>query len=476
MDLAGHLKIPDGQISRTRLDELMTARRVHMEKGFKFQVSFAIGGWEDSKYFSSVLRQTDVRSTFVTEIHNMIETYAFDGVDIDWEFPVTGGAVDGIPEDRENYVQFLRELRAKLGTNRLISIAGGAGQEAFRGFDVKNIIKLVDWIGVMSYDFFGAWESKWGAFVGPNAPLYHSAPPGYSGKLNVDWAIKQYACNGDKQPNKIIMGVPFYGRWWYKTVAGAHSNDFPLFRTAELHSNGAYGGSAAYWELLDEWKIDDDRSAYEKHWDDRSKTPWAVKNDLVVSYDDEKSIAAKIQYANAHNLGGVMVWAVDQDDRHYRLLSTVFNELCHVAVGNANTFKCNPLGDEKRWWTLTEDKDKAGMCGKNAPLYNGFYAMCDPDDPGFSCCSNSGYCGSGSSFCNCPNCVDYGKNPELLIKEPIKPSRPIQWHVGFDLAKPGMIHTMIVKSMVDFNIYYTDTLLFCRSLQVNLVVDHQLQN
>lgn len=85
---------------------------------------------------------------------------------------------EGIAADKENYVTFLRELRAKLGIDRLISIAGGAGTEAFNGFDVPNIVKYVDWIGVMSYDFFGAWDSQWGAYVGPNAPLYHSAPPG----------------------------------------------------------------------------------------------------------------------------------------------------------------------------------------------------------------------------------------------------------------------------------------------------------
>lgn len=375
MNSSGHLKIPDGLVSVKRLNELMTARRVHIENGKDFKVSFAIGGWEDSKYFSLVLNRDASRNLFINEIERIIETYDFDGVDIDWEYPITGGAVQGIPEDRENYVTFLRALRQKLGRNRLLSIAAGAGQESFTGFDVKNILKYVDWIGVMSYDFFGAWDSQWGAYVGPNAPLYHSAPPGYSGKLNVNWAMKQYTCIG-AQPNKIVMGIPFYGRFWYKTVAGKDEKNYPIFRTAEMDSShGTYGGSAAYWELLDEWNINGN-AVYEKHWDKRSMTPWAINNGLFVTYDNEKSIAAKVQYANGHNLVGVMIWAVDQDSTDHELLGTVFNSLCDDSVGNANTFKCNPLGTEKRWWTLVEDKDKAGACGKNAPLYKGMNISC----------------------------------------------------------------------------------------------------
>lgn len=368
MDSSGRLTMPSGDLSQQRLNELLAARRVHIENGKDFKVSFAIGGWVDSNFFSDVLNNRGTRAVFITEIQQMLEKYEFDGIDLDWEYPITGGAVTGLPADRANYVTFLGELRQKLGKNRLISIAAAAGQEAFTGFDVKNIVKYVDWIGVMSYDFFGAWDSKWGAFVGPNAPLYHSAPPGYSGKLNVNWAIKQYACIG-RQPNKIVMGVPFYGRFWYKTVAGPEK-DYPIYRTAEIDSNGAYGGSVAYWELLDDWKIESN-SGYKKHWDNGSMTPWAIHNGLVVTYDNEKSIAAKIQYANDKNLAGVMIWAVDQDSTDNRLIDSVFKGLCDVAVDNSNKFKCNPLGEEKRWWTLIEDKDKAGMCGKNAPLYNG---------------------------------------------------------------------------------------------------------
>jgi len=197
--------------------------------------------------------------------------------------------------------------------------------------------------------------------------------------------MKQYVCNG-KKPSKIVMAVPFYGRFWYKTSAGRDPS-YPLFRMAERLNNGSYGGDVTYFELLDDWKLDAD-AKFQKYWDSRSSTPWATDGDMTLSYENERSIAEKIKYMNDHNLGGVMIWAVHQDSMDYSLLDTVFKDACDGSSGDDIRYKCNPLGSEKRWWTWDEHEGNAGMCGKMAPLYKGFYPLCDPDDPGYSCCSD----------------------------------------------------------------------------------------
>src|SRR5262249_16924074 len=59
------------------------------------QALVAIGGWLGSKYFSDVAATPQSRERFVA---SCIDLYfrdypgVFDGIDIDWEFPVKGGA------------------------------------------------------------------------------------------------------------------------------------------------------------------------------------------------------------------------------------------------------------------------------------------------------------------------------------------------------------------------------------------------
>ena len=43
-------------------------------------------------------------------------------------------------------------------------------------------------------------------------------------------------------------------------------------------------------------------------------------------------------------------------------------DLCQRTNPNEINFKCSPL-KERHWWTWDDDKVKAGMCGRSAPLF-----------------------------------------------------------------------------------------------------------
>ena len=59
-----------------------------------------------------------------------------------------------------------------------------------------------------------------------------------------------------------------------------------------------------------------------RQWDKVSQTPWLFnpKTKIFISYDDPQSIAVKVKYAKSKNLGGVMVWSVDEDSDNGELL------------------------------------------------------------------------------------------------------------------------------------------------------------
>ncbi len=52
---------------------------------------FAVGGWENSQYFSDIAANPNKRIQFIASVIEIIDEYDLDGVDVDWEYPVTGG-------------------------------------------------------------------------------------------------------------------------------------------------------------------------------------------------------------------------------------------------------------------------------------------------------------------------------------------------------------------------------------------------
>lgn len=97
---------PDHSSAQTSTDaEVEEAARSNLESLMKnkaeipgLKVTFAVGGWENSQYFSSMAADLKLKQNFLASVLRTIDEYDFDGVDIDWEYPVTGGAHEGNPQ------------------------------------------------------------------------------------------------------------------------------------------------------------------------------------------------------------------------------------------------------------------------------------------------------------------------------------------------------------------------------------------
>lgn len=87
------------------------------------KVFIAVGGWAASgPPFSNMARTAAGRATFIQSAIDLMDTYGFDGIDLDWEYPVAEDR-DGQPEDKENYVRLVRELKAALRGRKQITVA-----------------------------------------------------------------------------------------------------------------------------------------------------------------------------------------------------------------------------------------------------------------------------------------------------------------------------------------------------------------
>lgn len=66
--------------------------------------------------FSNLAGSADSQAKFFSSLISFLQNYGFDGVDIDWEYPVASER-SGKKEDYDNAVTFLQNLRKALGSS-----------------------------------------------------------------------------------------------------------------------------------------------------------------------------------------------------------------------------------------------------------------------------------------------------------------------------------------------------------------------
>ncbi|CAB3372894.1 Hypothetical predicted protein [Cloeon dipterum] len=272
------------------------------------KVTIAIGGWnEGSTNYSRMAEDPQKRQIFIQSVIKFLDKFDFDGLDLDWEFPANRG---GKPEDKENFVTLVKELRAAM-PNKLLTAAFGAGETIIKSaYNIRALSTHLDLMHIMAYDYHGTWEGK----TGSNAPLrtVDSHDP-----LSISYTIKLLKSLG-APARKIVLGVPMYGRTFLlkKPAVGEDQQVQPFGEaTQERGFQGPYTGEdgfMGYNEICKE--VESPSTTWRLMWDETSKTPYAVSGDKWISYDNERSVAEKAKFAIEEDLGGVMVWSIDTDD------------------------------------------------------------------------------------------------------------------------------------------------------------------
>src|SRR5215472_302721 len=291
------------------------------------RVVMSLGGFTGSTFFSDVALTQASRQQFVASCLDMFimgnlpsgagaAAGVFDGIDIDWEWPVTAAAAGthARPEDRQDFTLQLAEFRRQLDElgrlthHRCLLTAFLPADPAkiAAGFEVPAIFHSLDWATVQGYDLHGTWEST------TNFQSALFSPPGDPAtptKFSVDLAIQTYLAR-HAPARKLVLGVPFYGRGW----TGVPNVNHGLFQT----STGAAAGT--FSPGVEDFKVLAVEPGFQLFRDRRDGVAWLYDGTNFWTFDDPVALREKMDYVVDHRLGGAMAWSLDSDDAHASLV------------------------------------------------------------------------------------------------------------------------------------------------------------
>jgi chitinase len=301
---------------------LAALRRTH--PALKILVS--VGGWTWSGGFSDAALTAESRRRFVTSAVNFVRRHDLDGFDVDWEYPgLPGNGNVNRPEDKENFTTLMADLRRALDIegrkhgrtgprHYLLTFAAGASNKFIEHTELDKVQASVDFVNLMTYDFR---EAGGDPLAGHHANLYVN--PADNKQRSVDSSVRAFLAAG-VPPEKLVVGVPFYGRAWGDVKPDANGNGLyqpggPLKARVETK----YGS-------LSEQLVG--RNGYVRKWDDTAQGPylWNADKHILIAYDDPESLTLKARYIRDHHLAGAMFWEYYNDPKG-TLLNALFTGL-----------------------------------------------------------------------------------------------------------------------------------------------------
>lgn len=232
------------------------------------------------------------RERLARDIAKAIEEYNLDGVNVD---------IEGVGHAYRNaHTDLVRRLREYIPKHKEVSVAVAANpnnwQTGWHGFyDYQALATHADYIMIMAYD------ESWDSPVSPIGPV---------ASISFSERSIQYALHQKVPRNKIVYGIPFYGRMW--------KLDGPTLENRRIHGMGL--SSTRVLPLVEQFKG-------KVHFDEQTKSPYATftipigahafvgatkltEGNYVIWYENEKSIKAKLRLPRAYNIKGTGSWAL----------------------------------------------------------------------------------------------------------------------------------------------------------------------
>ncbi|KDQ11022.1 glycoside hydrolase family 18 protein [Botryobasidium botryosum FD-172 SS1] len=328
-------------ITLAPVDQQLLPNFVAMAHKNNVKALVSIGGWTGSIHFSTAVSTADNRALFVKAITDMATQYKLDGIDFDWEYPNRQGiGCNNIsPNDTPNFLELLHALRSAAPKDFILTAAvystPFADASGAPSSDVSAFAKVLNHIAIMNYDIWGTFS----ATVGPNAPLDDSCALPAQQEGSAMASVRAWTAAGFPI-NQIVLAVASYGHSMTVTPEAAYSDAqkkelalYPAFDASSIQpgdrwddapgtdacgNEQQWGGNWNFWGLIDGGfltEVGKPASGIAYRYDACSQTPFVYNSQtqIMVSFDNAQSFAAKGAYIKKKGLRGFAMWEAAGD-------------------------------------------------------------------------------------------------------------------------------------------------------------------
>lgn len=283
---------------------------------------------------STFFGSSSAQQTLITNLINLIQSRGAHGVNIDFE---------GLPvSQKTNFSNFMVNLANQM-------------HAAIPGSDVSTVLYAVDWNNVfdfatmssavdkfivMGYDYY--WTGS--TTAGPNDPLYH-----YSTTYNYNLSKSiTYYLNKGCPANKLIMGLPYYGREWptsSTTVpSGATANGVARFYNDVKDDLNGYYSAANHQQEIDSYS---DVFVFNN----------GGTRQCFITLED--NFYKRLDHINNTGIGGMGIWALGYDDGYSELwdglnnyMTNCYSSPCSGTIHDFGGPTKNYYDNENYTWTI----------------------------------------------------------------------------------------------------------------------------
>jgi spore germination protein YaaH len=261
----------DGQI-----DDKSSADYTNWAHARGYEVWALVSNAFDIDMTHAFLVDSNARMRFISEMLTEARSKGYEGINIDFENVYLEDR-DALTHFVDTFAYYAREAGITLTMD--VTVMGGSDNWS-KCYDHVKLGKIVDFLIIMTYDEH--WASS--PVSGPVASF--------------DWMLHHMTQLAEVvDPNKLIMGVPFYTRVWREYPSTEVANQF-VTKSSAIGME-AQNALIVKYELTPIWD-DVDKLYYATFFEENAQVKLWIEN--------ASSMAAKMQIINTLNLKGVAAW------------------------------------------------------------------------------------------------------------------------------------------------------------------------